>query len=45
MHNIDLKLTLEVVLLGDLERPGQSIANILILLVKIFIFNLWILFD
>ena len=39
MHNIDLKLTLEIVLLGDLERPGQSITNILILLVKVFIFN------
>lgn len=39
MHSIDLKLTLEIVLLGDLERPGQSITNILILLVKVFIFN------
>ena len=39
MHNIDLKLTLEIVLLGDLERPGQSINNTLILLVKVFIFN------
>ena len=39
IHSIDLKLTLEIVLLGDLERPGQSITNILILLVKVFIFN------
>jgi hypothetical protein len=39
MHNIDLKLTLEIILLGDLERPGQSITDILILLVKLFIFN------
>ena len=39
MHSIDLKLTLEIVLLGDLERPGQSITNILIVLVKVFIFN------
>ena len=35
----DLKLTLEIVLLGDLERPGQSINNILTFLVKVFIFN------
>ena len=39
MHSIGLKLTLEIVLLGDLERPGQSITNIVILLVKVFIFN------
>ena len=39
MLRIDLKLTLEIVLLGDLERPGQSITNIQILLVKVFIFN------
>ena len=39
MHNIDLKLTLEIILLGDLERPCQSITNILILLEKVFIFN------
>ena len=39
MHSIDLKLTLEILLLGDLERPCQSITNILILLVKVFIFN------
>jgi hypothetical protein len=35
----DLKFTLEIMLLGDLERPGQSITNILILLVKVFVFN------
>ena len=39
IHSIDLKLNLEIVLLGVLERPGQSITNILILLVKVFIFN------
>ena len=39
MHSIDLKLTQEIVLLGDLERPGQSITIILILLLKVFIFN------
>ena len=39
MQNIDLKLTLEIVLLGDLERSGQSITNILVLLEKVFIFN------
>ena len=39
MHSIDLKLTLEIVLLGDLERPDQSITNILILIVKVLIFN------
>ena len=39
MNSIDLKLTLEIELLGDLERPGLSITNILILLVKVFIFN------
>jgi hypothetical protein len=39
MHSIDLKLNLEIVLLEGLERPGESISNILILLVKVFIFN------
>ena len=24
MHSIDLKLTLEIVLLGDVERPGHT---------------------
>jgi hypothetical protein len=37
MHSIDLKLTIEIVLLGDLEI---SITNKLILLVKVFIFNM-----
>ena len=36
---IDLKFTLEIVLLGDMESPGQSITNIIIPLVKVFIFN------
>ena len=32
-------IALEIALLGDLERPGQSITNILRLVVKLFIFN------
>ena len=39
MHSSDLILTLEIVLLEYLERPGQSITNIPILLVTVFIFN------
>jgi hypothetical protein len=38
--NIYLELTLQIVLLGDLKSHSQSINNIIILLAKMFIFNL-----